>query len=375
MGDIMIYLDYSATTPIDSEILDLYVRIEKDFFANTTSLHRLGQRSNYMFEKCKQELLDCLGLKNNEMIFTSNATEANNLAILGYLSKYKSGKVISTKVEHPSVYEVYKHLEKIGFEVVYLDVLEDGTIDLEQFKKVIDKDTLLVSVMWVNNIVGSIEPISEIIEILKNYKKTKLHVDMVQGLCKISPLFSLNDVDMFTFSTHKIYGPKGVGALVYKKNIELEKRLYGSSSQNGLKPGTLDLALAVCTCKAIKKYYPLTLKHYEYVKELNKRLIEGLKNIPYVHINSNEKCSPYIVSISIIGINGETLVHSLEEKEIYVSTGSSCASKLAKPEKTILAMSNSIELAKSSIRISLSHLVKYEEIDELLCALGEVRNV
>lgn len=371
----MIYLDYSATTPIDNEILDLYVRIEKEFFANTTSLHRLGQRSNYMFEKCKKELLDTLELNNNEIIFTSNATEANNLAVLGYLAKYKTGKIITTKIEHPSVYEIYKHLEEIGFNVIYLDVLENGIIDLEELKKVIDKDTLLVSVMWVNNIVGSIQPIGEIIEILKDYKKTKLHVDMVQGLCKVDPSFSLNDVDMFTFSTHKIYGPKGVGALVYKRNIDLEKRLYGSSSQNGLKPGTLDLALAVCTCKAIKKFYPLTLKHYEYVKELNERLIKGLKNIPYVHINSKSGASPYIVSISIVGVNGETLVHSLEEKEIYVSTGSSCSSKLAKPEKTILAMTNSIDLAKSSIRISLSHLVKKEEIDEFLSALGEIKNV
>lgn len=371
----MVYFDYSATTPIDDEILDLYVRIEKDFFANTTSLHRLGQRSNFMFEKCKNELLTTLGLTNHEVIFTSNATEANNLAVLGYLSKYKSGKVITTKIEHPSVFEIFKHLEKSGFDVVYLDVLENGIIDIEKLKKELTKDTLLVSIMWVNNIVGSVQPIDEVVKVLKDYPRTKLHVDMVQGMCKIKPNFSFNDIDMFTFSTHKIYGPKGVGALIYKKNLELDRRLYGSNAQNGLKPGTLDLALVACTCKAIKKFYPLTEKHYNYVKELNKILVDGLKKIEYVHINSNSECSPYIVSISVPSINGETLVHALENKEIYVSTGSSCSSKLSTLEKTIFAMTSSIDLAKSSIRISLSHLVTEEEINILLKALGEIKNV
>ncbi len=371
----MIYLDYGATTPIDDEILDLYVRIEKDFFANTTSLHRLGQRSNFMFEKSKQELLNTLGIVNHDIIFTSNATEANNLAVLGYLSKYKSGKIITTKIEHPSVFEIYKHLEKNGFEVVYLDVLENGIIDIEQLKKEITKDTLLISIMWVNNIVGSIQPINEVINILKEYPRTKLHVDAVQGICKVKPDFSFNDIDMFTFSTHKIYGPKGVGALIYKNNLEIDKRLYGSNAQNGLKPGTLDLALVVCTCKAIKKFYPLTEKHLEYVKKINKILVDGLKKIPYIHINSNSFSSPYIVNISFPSINGETIVHTLENSDIYVSTGSSCSSKLATPEKTILAMTSSVDLAKSSIRISLSHLVTEEEINALLKALGEIKNV
>ena len=369
----MIYFDYSATTPMDEEILELYIRMQKNFFANTTSLHLLGQRSNYMFEKCKKEMSEVLGLKNSEIIFTSNATEANNLAILGYLSKYNGGKVITTKVEHPSVFEIFKYLEKNGFEVVYLDVDSEGIIKLDDLKKELTKDTLLVSVMWVNNIVGSIQPIKEISELLKEYPKTKLHVDMVQGITKIVPDFSFNDIDMFTFSTHKIYGPKGVGALIYQNNVELGKRLYGSSSQNGIKPGTLDLGLCVCTCKAIKKYYPKTKENYEYVKKLNDRLVNGLKNIDYIEINSSCKASPYIVNISIPSMNGETVVHTLENKEIYVSTGSSCSSKLKKPEKTILAMTDSVDRATSSIRISLSPLVKEEEIDTLLKVLGEIK--
>lgn len=369
----MIYFDYSATTPMDDEILELYIRMQKNFFANTTSLHLLGQKSNYMFEKCKKEMGDVLGLKNQEIIFTSNATEANNLAILGYLSKYNTGKIITTKIEHPSVFEIFKYLEKNGFDVVYLDVDSDGIIKIDELKKELTKDTLLVSIMWVNNIVGSIQPIKEISEILKEYPKTKFHVDMVQGIAKIEPDFSLSNIDMFTFSTHKIYGPKGVGALIYKQNLEIGKRLYGSNAQNGIKPGTLDLGLCVCTCKAIKKFYPKTFENYNYVKKLNEKLVKGLKEIDYVEINSTSKSSPYIVNISIPSMNGETVVHALEEKEIYVSTGSSCSSKLKKPEKTILAITGSVERATSSIRISLSPLVREEEIDILLKVLGEIK--
>lgn len=369
----MIYLDYSATTPIDEEILDLYVRIQKNFFANTTSLHALGQKSNYMFEKCKNELCEAMNIPNSEVVFTSNATEANNLAILGYLSKYNSGKVITTKIEHPSVFEVFNHLEKNGFDVVYLDVDENGIIKLEDLKNELNKETLLVSIMWVNNIVGSIQPIKEVVEILKEYPKAKLHVDMVQGITKIVPNFSFNDIDMFTLSTHKIYGPKGVGVLGYKKNIEVGKRLFGSTAQFGIKPGTLDLGLCVCTCKAIKKFLPKTLENYNYVKGLKDYLVEGLEKISYININSSKMGSPYIVNFSIENMNGETIVHALEAKEIYVSTGSSCSSKLKKPEKTILAMTNSNERATSSIRISLSYLTRKEEIDTLLKVLGDIK--
>lgn len=368
----MIYLDYTATTPFDQEILDLYVRMEQTFFANSSSLHTLGQKSNYMIEKCKTEILETLNIKNHDIIFTSNATEANNLSVLGYLSRYETGKVITTKIEHPSVFEVYKHLEDEGFEVVYLDVDENGKISIDELKKELTKDTLIVSIMWVNNIVGAVEPIEEIIKVVKNYPKCKLHVDCVQGLCKIEPKFDFNDIDFITFSTHKIYGPKGIGGLIYKKNAEIGKRLYGSSAQNGLKPGTMDVGLIACTCKAIKKYYPLTKDHYEYVKKLQKVLIDGLKKFDFIHINLEGE-SPYILSLSFPNKNGETIVHMLEENEIYVSTGSACSSKLKKPEKTIYAITGSDDYALSSIRVSISHLTKLEEIEKFISVLENIK--
>lgn len=376
LGDSMIYFDNAATTKIDDEVLATYIKIQQNFFANTTSLHKLGQEANYMFDKAKKEFLECLGLKNHDCIYVSNATEANNIAIYGSVQG-KVGKVITTKIEHPSVSEIFKDLETKGYEVVYLDVDESGVIDLAQLERELTNDTILISVMWVNNIIGTIEPIRNIIKLIKKYPKCKLHVDAVQGLCKCPNNFDLNDVDMFTFSTHKIYGPKQIGGLVLKNNLELTKILHGSSSQKGLKPGTIDLALVCATTKAIKKFNPLVIVHYEKVKELAYRLIDGISNNDEIVINSpvnKDFYLPYIVNISIPKINGETIIHALESLNIYVSTGSSCSSKLKKPEPTIYAISHDEKRATTSIRISFSYLNTIEEVDRLIFELNKITN-
>lgn len=367
----MKYFDYTATTPVDEEVLDTYIKTTKNFFANTSSLHKLGQRSNLMYTKAIEQLLEVLNIKDHNVIFTSNATEANNLGILGITNKYQTGKIITTKIEHPSVYETIKSLENT-YDVVYLDIDEKGIIDVNQLKEELDNNTILVSIMWVNNIIGTVQPIKEIIELLKQYPKAKLHVDMVQGLCKIEPNFDLNDIDMFTFSTHKIYGPKGIGGLFIKKNITLDKRLFGSGIQYGIKPGTLDLSLICATVKSFKKFYPLTKTHYTDVKEKMEYLRKHINNNKIIINTPINNISNYILNISIPSINGETIVHALEQKEIYVSTGSACSSKLKKPEKTILALTKSEELATTSIRISLSHLVTYNELDELIQTLNQL---
>lgn len=361
------YFDYTATTPMDKEVLDTYVQVQQKYYANTTSLHLLGQKANNIYEKMKDEIRDILCV-DHEIVFTSNATEANNLAIFGVVSG-KKGKVITTKIEHPSVYNVYNELEQEGYDVLYLDVDEKGIINLDQLKKEMSNDVLLVSIMWVNNIIGSIEPIKDVISIVKEYKHCKLHIDMVQGITKIKPDFKFSDVDLFTMSAHKFYGPKGIGILAYKKGIDLQKRLYGSSSQNGIKPGTFDLGLVVCATKALKKYTLSLDEHYKYVKELNEYLRSKITN-PKIVINSSDSASPYILNISIPHISGETIVHILESNDIYVSTGSSCSSKLVKPEKTVYAITHNEQYAKSTIRISLSFLTTKEEID----SLGKILN-
>lgn len=363
----MIYLDYAATTPIDNEVLNTYVKVETTFFANTTSIHTLGQESNYMFEKAINEIKKELNIKHN-IVFTANATEANNLAILG-ITKNKKGRVITSVVEHPSVYNVFKNLEKEGYDVCYLKVNQKGEIDIDNLKSLLTKDTLLVSIMWVNNVTGTVEPIKEVIEALKEYPKAKLHVDISQGICKETPDFDFNKVDLMSLSTHKIYGPKGVGALLCKQNINLEKLTYGSKNQYEIKPGTVSVALAAATTKAIKKFFPLTITNYEYVKKLNSILRDKLSLIEEIKINSPENANPYILSISIPKIKSETFVHVLEREQIYVSNGTSCSSKYETVDRVIKEMTNNDVLATTAIRISLSHLTKEEEIYKLIDAV------
>ncbi|HOA78191.1 MAG: cysteine desulfurase family protein [Bacilli bacterium] len=370
----MIYLDYAATTPVDEDVLDTYARIQKEFYANTNSLHLLGQRSNYLFEKIKQETAGLLGINGHNLVFTGSASEANNIAILGIARKYPRGKIITTKIEHPSVYAAYRQLEREGLTVKYLDVDSAGVIDTKQLAGYLDSDVVLVSIMWVNNIVGAVQPIKEAAELIKLYPKAKLHVDAAQGLCKIEPEFALGDIDLLTFSSHKIYGPKGVGLLAFKKNIEFEKIMHGSDAQYNVRPGTVDLAGAAAFCKAVKKFYPETSRNYKAVKRLNRRLREKLGGLPGVIINGGSDASPYIFNISIPGRNGETIVHGLEKDAIFVSTGSACSSKLKEPERTILNMTGSKDIALSSVRISLSHRTSDDDLDKLTESLRRVIN-
>lgn len=366
------YFDYTATTPVDDEVLDTYIKTTKNFFANTTSLHLLGEESKHMYEKCSDIIKDTLGVKKHNLIFTSNATEANNLAILGIADKYEKGRIITTKVEHPSVYNTIKSLED-RFDVIYLDIKKDGRVDLDELKKYLNSDTILVSIMWVNNIIGTVNDIKEIIKICKPYNKCHLHVDCVQGFCKVVTDFDFNDIDLFTFSTHKLYGPKGIGGLFVKENIDLAKRLYGSSSQYSIKPGTFDVSLIAASAKCFKKFYPKTKENLEDVKAKFLYTYNHLKENDKITINTPlNNISYYILSISIKGYKGETLVHALEQNKIYVSTGSSCSSKLSIPEKTILALTSNIDLATSSLRISFSPLTTYEELDELIFRLEEI---
>lgn len=366
----MIYFDYTATTPIDKEVLDTYIRMQKNFFANSSSAHRLGQESAFMIEKARTQIKETLGIASHDVIFTSNATEANNLAILGIAYKYKTGKIITTKIEHPSVYNVCRHLEEKGYEVVYLDVDKNGVIDIEQFKAELNSRVILVSIMWINNIVGSIQPILEIIQALKKYKKAKLHVDAVQGLGKVEHTFSLDDVDMFTYSAHKLYGPKGVGCLFVKNTIDIHRTLFGSSIQRGIKPGTLDVALCVSCAKSLTKYYTKTNENNKVVTKIRDMFIKKIQEQENILIHSNANfCSPYIVNISVLNQPAETVLRALEQREIYVSSGSACSSKIIAPEKTVFAMTKDENLAKKSVRISFCANTTKNEVQSLVQAL------
>lgn len=365
----MIYFDSTATTKPNKDIIELYNKISTEYWHNPSSAYNVALKANNLLIKSQDVIKETLGLKEHNVIFTSGATEANNLAIFGICNNYlnTNKRVITSKIEHPSVYNVFKKLETLGFDVIYLDVNNDGIIDLEQLKSAINKETILVSIMWVNNIVGSIQPIDEIIQIVKNYPRCKLHVDAVQGLGKIKPSFDFNSIDLFTMSSHKLEGLKGSGALIYQIKTNLNTHLVGAQQQLGIKPGTIDLASSVCTAKTIQNAIKNQSNNYNYVKELNKYLVDSIKQIDKITINTNPLVSsPYILNISIRDINAETIMHYLEQKEIYVSIGSACGSKTKKPEKTIYAMTNDLKISTTSIRISLSIYNTKADIDKLV---------
>lgn len=365
----MIYLDYAATTPPDDEILALYVKSQKNFFANLNSLHKLGQESKYMYDKCLEEIAKVLALKNKNIVFTTSASEANNLGIQGIIKDKQKSKIITTKIEHPSVYNVFKHYED-SHDIIYLGVDKNGLISLEELEKELNEKVLLVSIMWVNNISGAVQNIKEIIKLVKKFPKAKLHVDMVQGFSKIKADFDFNDIDLFTISMHKIYGLKAAAFLIVNSDISLEKIMYSANSF--LKVGTIDLASLITAVRTIKKYYPLQEENFKRVLDINlyfKSLIKDNKNIV---INSGALASPYIFNISIKGINSETIIHILDKEEVYISSGSACSSKLKVLEKTIMASFNDEARAESSVRISFSHLTKKEDVLKLSNILNDI---
>lgn len=368
-GNKMIYFDFTATTKPNEEVLALYQKINTDYWSNPSSIYKAGVVSNNLFQKCEKDIIEVLNLQNKKVFFTSGATEANNLGIYGICNNYlgQNKNIITTKIEHPSVLSCFEDLEKKGFKVTYLSVDEDGIINLEELKQSINSDTVLVSVMWVNNIVGAIEPIEEVIKIVKQYPRCKLHVDSVQGIGKIKPAFDFNNIDMFTLSAHKINGLKSSGALIINNKINLQAVLKGATQQGGVRPGTIDVSLAATTTKALKLILAKREEHYAYVKELHEYFKEQLKHLPSVIINgSNKNYSPYILNISILNTESETFIHYLEKYEIYVAAGSACNSKTKKPEKTVLAMYHDERRAVTSLRISLSYVTTKAEIDEFI---------
>lgn len=369
----MIYLDYAATCPIDKEVLDLYNEISLSNYANITSVHLLGQAANKKYLEYSNDITKALGMNNHTVIFTSGATEANNLAVLGVVEG-KKGRIITTCIEHSSVSEIYKRLEK-EYDVVYLPVLENGQVDMDALESSINKDTLIVSIMWVNNIVGTIQNIKRALEIVRKYPRCKLHIDAVQGVTKVKPDFDINDIDLLTFSSHKFYGPKGVGCLIKKNNLNLSKVLNGSTAQFNLRPGTFDLGLVGCSAKALTKYTSLRDENLAKVKVLFNRLYDAFKDNRNVVINSpKENACYYIFNFSVYTdhfVPSETIIHYLESKDICVSAGSSCSSKLAKPQATVYAMTKDEKRALGAVRVSFSHHTSIDEIDKLISAIKE----
>ena len=357
----MIYLDYSATTPVNREVLDTFSGVSLEYVGNANSLHRLGVESKKLMDAATKQVADLLSVAEEEVIFTSGASEANNLAIMGVIQKYPNrGKhIITTKLEHSSVLEVMNYLETVGYVIDYVKVREDGLIDLEHLKQILTKNTVLVSIHHVNSEVGFCQNVKEIGRILKDYPTTIFHVDGTQAIGKIP--VDLENIDLYSFSAHKFFGLKGIGCLIKKKNIELEPIIHGGKSQTNYRSGTPALALIVSCAKALRLALTDLDQKYNQVKRLSTLLKKKVSNIEGVIINSNENCIPHIVNISILGIKPETMLHALEEYEIYISTKTAC-SKDNSNSLTLTTLGKAESISGHSIRISISYMTTEEEI-------------
>ena len=368
----MIYLDYASTTPIDEEILNGYQSTLQKYFVNSESLYSLGQEVFDVLEKSRQYTASLLSCLPNEIIFTSGATESNNLAIKGIAFKYqKYGKhLITSKIEHSSVIHTFKQLEsEFGYEVTYLDVDDSGVVSLSQLQEVIREDTILCSIMYVNNEIGSIQPIEEMASVIKKYSKCFFHVDAVQAFGKI-PL-NLTSVDLVSVSAHKIYGLKGSGILIKKRHVELLPLINGGQQEFGLRGGTSNVCVQIMFAKTLRLALEKMDANYTYVKGLNDYLRNKLSSISGVVINSPKEGSPYILSLSCIKLPSEVHMNALSNKGIYVSAKSTCGSKQKVDSHVLTAMKLPNEVIQSVIRVSFSHMTTIKGIDVFVDAIKE----
>ena len=367
----MVYLDYSATTPVDSDVLDTYVKVTREFLGNPNSLHSLGINAKRLIDASTNQIASILGVKSSEVIYTSGASEANNAAIKGICFKYQNrGKhIISTELEHSSVSEVLIYLEGLGFEVEYVKLDVNGVVDLDDLRNKMRDDTILVTIASVNSEVGVRQPIAEIAKIVKNYHKCFFHSDITQSIGKEKIDLSL--VDLASFSGQKFYCMKGIGCLIKKENIAIEPLIHGGKSTTIFRSGTPATPLIASLAKALRLVYMDFDKKYEHVKKLNKYLIDKLEKLD-VYINSNSYCVPHIVNISLKGIKSETMLHALEEKDIYVSTQTACST--GNYSKAVLGVVRDEERAGKSLRISLSYLTDYNDLDIFVEHLSNLIN-
>ena len=355
----MTYLDYSATTPTNKDVLDTFVEVSNKFIGNPNSLHKLGIEANSIINAATKQIADLLDIKESEIIYTSGSSESNNMVIKGICERYQNRgkKIITTEFEHSSIYGPLTYLQKRGFEVVFVKTNEFGVVDINSLKEALTDDTILVSICAVNSEIGIIQPIDEIGKLLKEYPKCYFHVDMTQALGKIN--IDLTNVDLASFSAHKIYGIKGIGMLYKKENISLEPLIHGGKSTTIFRSGTPATALIVSFSKAIRLALESLDDKYKYIASLNEKLKNNLPN--NVIINSNEYCIPNVLNLSVIGIKPETMLHALENYDIYISTQTACSTGTM--SKSVYALTKDEARAKSSIRISLSHLTTEKDID------------
>lgn len=375
----MIYFDNSATTKIDSGVLDTYNKVAMDIWGNPSSLHEMGDRAHQLLESSRKQISKLLGTKQHEIFFTSGGTESNNIAIKGTaLEKREFGKhIITSSVEHASVANAFTSLESLGYRVTRLPVDKQGHVNVNDLRNAIDKDTTLVSIMGVNNEIGTIQPIEEISDLLDNYPTIQFHVDNVQALGKnIWNRVFTPRVDLASLSAHKFHAPRGTGILYKKEGKMLTPIIDGGGQEKGLRSGTENLPAIAAMAKAIRLLLEDEEQKAAKEAEIKTKIAKYLKDKPGITIFSpvDENFAPHILCFALEGIRGETLVHALEDKGIYTSTTSACASKTSDEAGTLVSMKIDDKIATSAIRLSFDESNTLEEADEFIKQFDQIYN-
>ena len=366
----MIYFDNAATTKIYDDALTSYVQVSQKFFGNPSSLHQLGVDAHQVLTKASVQVASLLSVQPEEIFFTSGGTESNNWAIKGTaIEKSVFGKhIITTKIEHPSVIQTCKQLERFGFEVTYLDVDSKGIVNVEQLKESLRKDTILVSVMAVNNEVGAIQPIAEIAQVLEEYPSIHFHVDAVQAVERVGQLLAIGRIDLLSLSAHKFHGPRGVGIMYKKFGRKIQALLTGGGQEKGERSTTENLPGIVATTKALR----MALEEKSVTSKLRSQLWKELVTKPEIRIFSPEDGASHVLCFAIKGVRGEVVVHAFENHGIYISTTSACSSKKADSSSTLYAMDVPTEWATGAVRVSFSNDNTKEEVEQFINVLHQL---
>lgn len=372
-----VYFDNSATTKVLDCVKDLVVKTMTEDYGNAAAKHRKGMQAETYIKEARAEIAKTLKVQEKEIVFTSGGSESNNMALIGTaFANHRAGKhIISTNVEHASVYNPLGMLEEHGFEITYLPVDEKGHISLEELEKAVRPDTILVSVMYVNNEVGSVEPVEEISRIIKKKNPgTIFHVDAIQAYGKYQIRPKRQGIDLMSVSGHKLHGPKGVGFLYIDEHVKVKPLIYGGGQQKGMRSGTENVPGVAGLGLAAKEMYTDHEKKVDYLYGLKEHMMERLQELDGVCINSGpgRLSAPQIVSASFEGVRSEVLLHALEERGIYVSSGSACSSKHPGVSGTLKGIGVKKELLDSTLRFSFSIFNTKEEIDYAIGVLQEL---
>lgn len=366
-----VYFDNSATTRPYSEVIDSMVDAMKNYYGNPSSAYSLGLKAELKMNESRDIVAGTLNCDRDEIIFTSGGSESNNFLIRGFVKS--GGQVITSKIEHPSVLNTCKALEDKGVEVIYLDVNSRGQVDLNQLDNSINKQTQVVSIMHTNNEIGTVQNIEAIGKLIKEKSsRVKFHVDAVQAYGKYNIDVKKSNIDLLSASGHKIHGPRGIGIAYVRRGLLPTPLIYGGGQEKGFRSGTENLAAAAGFAKAAEKIYKNIEENFHRVSDIKEYFIKELKGIKGIKINSQGmEYSPYVLSVSFIGVRGEVLLHMLEEKGIYVSTGSACSAKSSKDSHVLEAIGLPKEELKGTIRFSFGDGNSKDEVDYTLEVLDK----